>query len=70
MVAGFYERGAERVYVLDPTKVSGVLVTSQIAVKLPKEPAQRRKCLEWAAQHEDGEIENDRGQKYITIFTD
>jgi len=70
MVAGFYERGAQGVYVLDPSKVGDVLVTSQFAVKLSDEPAQRRKCLEWAAKYEGGgEPSTDHGQKYLIIST-
>ena len=44
MVAGFYERGAEKVFVLDPTTSGNSLVTAQFAVKLPKDAAARQKC--------------------------
>jgi DNA-directed RNA polymerase subunit RPC12/RpoP len=71
MVAGFYERGAERVYVLEPTKIGAVDRTAEVVVKLPQEPAQRRKCLEWAAKYpEQGPPSPDQGQKYLTISTD
>jgi hypothetical protein len=71
MVAGFYERGAEKVYVLDPTSISGTLLTAEFAVKLPKDPAQRKQCLEWAAKYEEGESPAaDVGQKYLLITTD
>jgi ribosomal protein S27E len=71
MVAGFYERGAEKVYVVDPTSINGTLLTAQIAVKLPKDPAQRKQCLEWAAKYEGGESPDaDVGQKYLLITTD
>jgi hypothetical protein len=71
MVAGFYERGAQQVYVLDPTKTGDVVTTAQFAVKLPQEPAQRRKCLEWAAKYEEEDQPSaDQGQKYLMISTD
>jgi hypothetical protein len=71
MVAGFYERGAQKVYVLEPTKVGAAVMTSQFAVKLPQEPAERRKCLEWAAKcQEEDQTAPDQGQKYLTISTD
>ncbi len=71
MVAGFYERGAEQVYVLDPTKIGAVVRTAEFIVKLPQEPAQRRKCLEWAAKYpEQDQPAADQGQKYLMISTD
>jgi DNA-directed RNA polymerase subunit RPC12/RpoP len=71
MVAGFYERGAEKVYVLDPVALGNNLVTAQFAVKLPQDAAARQKCLEWEAkcQEQDGPSP-DRGQKYLLISTD
>ena len=38
MVAGLYERGAERVYVLEPDSVGNSLIAAQFAVKLPQDP--------------------------------
>jgi hypothetical protein len=71
MVEGFYERGAQQVYVLEPTKTGQGFTTSQIAVKMPQDPAQRQKCLEWAAQHEEGgQPSKDQGQKYLVIATE
>ncbi len=71
MVSGFYDRGAEKVYVLEPAAVGNLLLTAQLAVKLPKDPSQRRQCLEWAAKHEGGESPDaDWGQKYLLITTD
>ncbi len=37
MVAGFYERGAEKVYILDPSSVNGTYLAGQFAVRLPKD---------------------------------
>jgi ribosomal protein S27E len=71
MVAGFYERGAVKVYVLDPTLIGGTLLTAQIAVQLPQDPAQRKPCLEWAVKYEEGaQPSPDVGQKYLLITTD
>jgi hypothetical protein len=71
MVAGFYERGAQGVYVLEPEKVGDVVMANQFAVKLPENPAERQKCLEWAAKYEDGaQPSPDHGQKYLIISTD
>ncbi len=70
MVAGFYERGAQQVYVLDPTKIGNGVVTEEFAVKLPQDPSQRQQCLAWAAKHEEqGQPAADRGQKYVLIST-
>ena len=52
MVAGFYERGAEKVYVLEPASIGKAILTDEFAVKLPQGPTQRKKCLLWAAKHE------------------
>jgi hypothetical protein len=71
MVAGFYERGAQGVYILEPSNDGDVVMASEFAVKLPQEPAQRQKCLEWAAKYEGGGPPSpDHGQKYVTISTD
>jgi hypothetical protein len=71
MVAGFYERGAQGVYVLEPSKEGEVVMASEFAVKLPQDAAQRQKCLEWAAQYEGGGAPSpDHGQKYVIISTD
>ena len=71
MVAGFYERGAEKVYVLDPTALGNSLVTAQFAVKLPKDAAARQKCLEWEAKYQEQDHPSpDQGQKYLLITTD
>ncbi len=71
MVAGFYERGAEKVYVLDPTALGNSLVTAQFAVKLPKDAAARQKCLEWEAKYQEQDHPSpDHGQKYSLITTD
>jgi hypothetical protein len=70
MVAGFYERGAEKVFVLDPADLNGTFLTAEIAVRLPKEPALRKKCLEWAAKHEGDAPGPDLGQKFLLITTD
>ena len=71
MVAGFYDRGAERVYVLEPSTIEGAVVTAEFAVKLPTDPAKRKECLAFAAPYleEDGPIA-DEGQKYLVISTD
>jgi DNA-directed RNA polymerase subunit RPC12/RpoP len=71
MVAGFYQRGAEKVYILDPTTINNAVITAQIGVKLPRDSAQRKQCLEWAAKYEEEEKPSaDRGQKYLLITTD
>jgi ribosomal protein S27E len=71
MVAGFYERGAEKVYVLEPDSVGDQWLTAQFAVRLPKDPAQRKQCLEWAAKHEgSASPAPDLGQKFLLITTD
>ena len=71
LVAGFYERGAEKVYILEPTSIGKRSETSEIGVKMPQNPAQRKKCLQWAAKHEgDATPSPDLGQKYLLIMTD
>jgi ribosomal protein S27E len=71
MVAGFYERGAERVYVLEPASINNELITDQFGVKLPQDPVQRKKCLKWAAKCEGlAQPSADVGQKYLLIMTD
>ena len=71
MVAGFYERGAEKVYVLDPSSINGGFVTAEFAVRLPQDPARRKQCLEWAAKHEEADSPApDVGQKFLLITTD
>jgi hypothetical protein len=71
MVAGFYERGAQQVYVLDPTNIGDSLITAQFAVKLPQDPARRQQCLAWAAKYsEQHQPSADHGQKYLLISTD
>ncbi len=71
MVAGFYERGAESVYVLEPASIGNAVLTGGFAVKLPEDPVRRRKCLTWAAKHEDdGPTTSDLGRKYLLITTD
>jgi hypothetical protein len=71
MVAGFYQRGAEKVYVLDPTQIGNGVITAQFAVTLPQDPTQRRQCFEWQARFEEGEEpDQDVGQKYLLITTD
>lgn len=71
MVEGFYDRGAEGVYVLEPSTLGDSVVTSQIAVKLPADPAMRQDCLTWAAPYleADGPIPDD-GQTYVMVSTD
>jgi RNase P subunit RPR2 len=71
MVAGFYERGAESVYVLEPASIGNAVLTGGFAVKLPEDPVRRRKCLNWAAKHEDdGPTTSDLGRKYLLMMTD
>jgi len=71
MVAGFYERGAQKVYVLEPTKIGNAVTTALFAVELPPELAERRKCLEWAAKYQEQDGPSpDHGQKYLMISTD
>ena len=71
LVAGFYERGAVKVYILDPTPLGNTVLTAQIAVKLPSDPAQRKACLEWETQALQGEEPtSDFGQKYLMLMTD
>jgi hypothetical protein len=71
MVAGFYERGAEKVYVLDPSSVNGTLLTAQFAVRLPQDQTLRKRCFEWQAKHEGDESPApDLGQRYLLITTD
>jgi len=71
MVNGFYERGAEGVYVLDLAEIDDAVVTSSFAVKLPTDPAKRKECLAWEVQFLEGEAPTqDVGQKYLMITTD
>src|SRR5262249_19310899 len=71
MVAGFYQRGAEKVYVLEPEALGNGFITAQFAIKLSQDPAQRTQCLEWQANCEGEEQpEPDVGQKYLLITTD
>jgi hypothetical protein len=71
MVAGFYERGAKRVSVLDATKIGNTVVTASIAVELPADPAQRKKCFDWEVQYLQGEDPTkELNQKYLVISTD
>jgi len=71
MVAGFYQRGAEKVYVLEPEAIGNGFLTAQFAVNLPQDPAQRQQCLEWQAKCEGEEQpDSDQGQKYLLITTD
>ena len=71
MVAGFYERGAEKVFVLDPTSINDALLTAQFAVRLPQDPPRRKRCFEWAANYRrDESPAPDLGQKYLLITTD
>jgi hypothetical protein len=71
MVAGFYQRGAEKVYILDPTTTGNAVITAQIGVKLPEDPTQRKQCLEWAAKYDGGGPPSlDQGQKYLVVTTD
>jgi hypothetical protein len=71
MVAGFYERGAEKVYVLEPAPVANAVITAMFAVKLPSDPAQRKQCFEWQARQNEGEEPSpDYGEKYLMIETD
>jgi hypothetical protein len=70
MVAGFYERGAQRVYVLEPNKEGGIVTASEFAVKLPQDAVQRQNCLQLAAQYQGGgPPATDHGQKYVIIST-
>lgn len=71
MVNGFYERGAEAVYVIDPDTIEQTVVASVFAVKLPADPAKRKECLAWEVQFLEGEEPTqDVGQKYLMITTD
>ena len=71
MVAGFYERGAKRVSVLDASPLGNTVVTASLAVELPDEPAKRSQCLAWETQYLEGEDPTkDLGQKYLLITTD
>lgn len=70
MVAGFYERGAESVHVLDSEPTGASLVAVNFAVKLPVEPDKRKQCLEWQARtFSIPEPTADVGQKYLLITT-
>lgn len=71
MVAGFYQRGAEKVHVLEPEPMASSVVTAAFGVKLPSDAAKRKQCLEWAARYEQSDGPTpDQGQRYLTIETD
>jgi ribosomal protein S27E len=71
MTAGFYERGAKRVSVVDVSPMGNALITNTIAVELPSEADKRKQCLEWEVQYLEGEDPTaDVGQKYLLIPTD
>jgi ribosomal protein S27E len=71
LVAGFYERGAEAVYVLDPSPLGNSVVAAMFAVKLPQDPARRKECLDWETRSlQAEEPTQDMGQKYLMITTD
>jgi hypothetical protein len=71
MIAGFYERGAKRVSVLDPTTLGQTVLTAMIVVELPAELAKRKRCFEWETRYLKGEVPTrDFGQKYLLIVTD
>ena len=71
MVEGFYHRGAEKVYVLEPSPFGKNLVTASFAVKLPVDPANRKECFAWESKiaGEEG-TDADVGQKYIAVSVD
>jgi ribosomal protein S27E len=71
MIAGFYERGAKRVSVLEVDTLGNALITAMIGVELPSEPDRRKQCLEWETHYLEGEDPSpDVGQKYLLITTD
>ncbi len=71
VVNGFYDRGAEKVMVVDTTRAGDKLVTSTLIVQLPPDQSRRAMCLDWeAAANDKGAPEKDRGQKFATILTD
>jgi ribosomal protein S27E len=71
MVAGFYERGAKRVSVLDPSTEGNAVLSTMIGVELPSEPDKRKQCLAWETQFLEGEDPTQEvGQKYLLISTD
>ncbi len=71
MVNGFYDRGAESVYVLEPEPLGPNVITALFAVKLPSDPAKRKECFAWEPQFLEGEEPTkDEGQKYLLISTD
>ncbi len=71
MVEGFYERGAEKVYALEPAVIGNRVLVSQFAIKLPGNPDQRIRCLKWAAKYEgEGSPSPDTSQKYLLVVTD
>ena len=70
MVAGFYDRGAKRVSVLDASPLGNAVVTAMLAIELPDEPDKRSLCLAWETQHLEGvDSTGDLGQKYLLIMT-
>ena len=71
MVAGFYERGAKQVSVLDASPLGNTVITSMLAVELPDAPDKRAQCLAWEVQYLEGEEPSkDFGQRYLLITTD
>ncbi len=71
MVAGFYERGAVKVWVVDHTTVGDAVLAAEVAVELPKDPAQRKKCFAWEVKYLQGEDPTpDVGQRYLSFTTD
>lgn len=71
MVADFSQRGAEKVYVLEPETMGRAVLTAEFGVKLPNDGAKRKQCLEWAAKYEESDGPAlDQGQRYLTVATD
>ncbi|MHB1558905.1 MAG: hypothetical protein ACYC61_15740 [Isosphaeraceae bacterium] len=71
MVAGFYQRGAEKVYVLEPETLGSSVMTAEFGVTLPTDAAKRKQCLEWAAKYEESDGPTpDQGQRYLLVATD
>ncbi len=71
LVAGFYDRGAEKVYVLSPVQTGQSVTSAEVAVKLASDPAKRKNCLDWCNQHfGQDDPEFDKGQAYLVMMTD
>jgi hypothetical protein len=71
LVAGFYEKGADKVFILSPANKGNNLVSSALAVQLPKDSAKRKACLGWQTEFQKlEEPAKDVGQKYILIPTE